>query len=58
MSAIPSCNHNCEQFKQYGALDHHLKVKRESVIVVQDLRRSSFIWVWTMILMVVQYFFI
>ena len=58
MSAIPSCNHNCEQFKQYGALDHHSKVKRESVNVVQDLRRSSFIWVWTMILMVVQYFFI
>ena len=31
MSAIPSCNHNCEQFKQYRALDHHFKVKRESV---------------------------
>ena len=31
MSDIPSCNHNCEQFKQYGALDHHFKETRESV---------------------------
>ena len=31
MSVIPSCNHNWEQFKQYGALDHHLKETRESV---------------------------